>query len=115
MMKGHVEQRPIKIIPGQWVMLVPPDPEFEGALTLHVLIHDNYQDEPNKIGYLAYGSIADDLQTLYLLHGGEIDKGEADDAIGLVLIDISGSEDFRDNAKHLIELSKKPKPTKECL
>ena len=114
-MKGHVEERPIKVIPGQWVMLMPPDPEFEGILTLHVLIHDNYADEPNKIGYFAYGMIADDIKTLYLLHGGQIEKDEVTDAIELVLVSISGSEDFRENAKHLIELSKKPRPTEECL
>jgi len=114
-MKGHFEQKPIEIIPGQWIVLVPPDPEFEGALTLHVLIHDNYPDAPDKIGYLAYSSIGDDMQTLYLLHGGQIDKGEAKDAIGPVLLNISESEDFRDNAKHLIELSKKPRPKEECL
>ena len=114
-MKGDVEQRPIKVISGKWVMLMPPDPEFEGILTLHILVQDNYEDEPNIISYLAYGSIGDEFQTLYLLHGGELEKGDVTDAIELVLIDISGSEDFRDNAAHLIELSKKPRPTEECL
>jgi hypothetical protein len=55
-MTGNREQKQIQVIPGRWLMLMPPDPLFEGILTLHVLMHDNYEDEPNKIGYFAYGS-----------------------------------------------------------